>query len=380
MTTQQRTLSWVAAFAAFLALVYLFQSVLLPFLVGLAVAYLLDPVCDRLEGMGCSRTVATTLVTVAFFLLVGVAIALLVPILYRQLTDFVAQIPSMLAALEAKARPLVDMVVDMQAKKGEGIEDLVRESMGNAAKVLGAVGSRLLSGLEAVFSLVSLVVITPVVAFYMLRDWDRMVAAIDGWLPRAHAGTIREQARLVDQTLAGFIRGQFTVCLLLGVFYAVGLTALQLPFGVVVGLGTGLVSFIPYVGMLSGFAIGMGIAIASFDAPLSIALVAAVFIAGQIFEGNFLTPKMVGDRVNLHAVWIIFALMAGGAVFGFVGILLAVPVAAVIGVLVRFALSRYLASPLYLADYAGAHSTAIAEGPPLPPAAQPEPGQPVDPA
>lgn len=356
MTTQQRTLSWVGAFAAFLALVYLFEAVLLPFLVGLAVAYLLDPICDRLESFGCSRIVATVLVTAGFFLLVVVAVALLVPVLYQQVVDFVTQLPSLVAAIEAKARPLIDTVVNMQAQEGVGLGKLLRESMGDAAKVLGAVGSRLLSGLGAVVNIISLLVVTPVVAFYLLRDWDRLIAAVDGWLPRAHAETIREQVRLVDETLAGFLRGQFTVCVLLGLFYAIGLSVLALPFGAIVGLATGLLSFIPYVGMLCGFAVGMGLAVAEFDDPIRIGLVAVVFLVGQFIEGNFLTPKLVGDRVNLHAVWIIFALMAGGALFGFVGILLSVPVAAVIGVLVRFALARYLASPLYLSDNAGANA------------------------
>jgi len=252
-----------------------------------------------------------------------------------------------------QARPLLDTVANLKEQEGPGLAKLMRESLGDAAKVLGAVGSRLLSGLGAVFNLVSLVVITPVVAFYLLRDWDRIVAKIDGWLPRAHAETIREQVGLVDETLAGFVRGQSTVCMLLAVFYAVGLSVLGLPFGAVVGLATGLLSFIPYVGMLSGFAVGLGLAIANFSDPVDIGLVVAVFLVGQVVEGNFLTPKLVGDRVNLHAVWIIFALLAGGALFGFVGILLAVPVAAVIGVLVRFALGRYLQSQLYLTDGTG---------------------------
>ena len=354
MTTQQRTLSWIGAFIGFLLLVYLFEGVLLPFLVGLAIAYLLDPVCDRLEAMGCSRVIATTLVTIAFFIVVATVVAVLVPLLYGQLVDFIDQLPRIVAGIEAKLRPLIEQFIEKQEQAGKnGIEKMISDSLGDAAKLVGAIGSRLLSGLGAFVNLVSLVIVTPVVAFYLLRDWDRLVASVDGWLPRAHAETIREQFRLVDESLAGFLRGQFTVCLLLGIFYAIGLSILQLPFGAVVGLGTGLMSFIPYVGMLLGFAVGMALAIANFDSVTSMALVAGVFIIGQVIEGNFLTPKLVGDRVKLHAVWIIFALMAGGALFGFVGILLAVPVAAVIGVLVRFALRRYLESPLYLSEHPG---------------------------
>lgn len=347
MTTQQRTLSWLAAFIVFVGFVLLFESILLPFLVGLAVAYFLDPVCDRLESAGCSRTVATSLVTAGFFVIVILALAVLVPVLYKQIVQFVAQLPDVVARIERKAQPLLEGFADLQASNANGVQDFLKNSLGGVAQMLGKVGSRLVSGLSAVANLLALLIVTPVVAFYLLRDWDRLVAAVDGWLPRAHAETIREQFRRIDEILAGFVRGQFSVCLLLGVFYAIGLTALGLPFGAIVGLATGLLSFIPYVGMLSGFAVGLGLAIANFDDPTDIGLVVVVFLVGQVIEGNFLTPKLVGERVNLHAVWILFALMAGGALFGFVGILLAVPVAAVLGVMVRFALAQYLASPLY---------------------------------
>ncbi|MFQ6017021.1 MAG: AI-2E family transporter, partial [Kiloniellaceae bacterium] len=187
-----------------------------------------------------------------------------------------------------------------------------------------------------------------VVAFYLLRDWDRIVGKVDGWLPRAHAGTIREQALEVDRRLAGFLRGQGTVCLLLGVFYALALSLAGLDFGLVVGLIAGLLSFIPYVGAIVGLLASVGLAVVQFDDWVRIAIVAGIFFAGQAVEGNYLTPKLVGGRVGLHPVWVIFGLLAGGALFGFVGVLLAVPAAAVIGVAVRFALDRYMASSYYL--------------------------------
>ena len=325
----------------------LFESILLPFLVGLAVAYFLDPICDWLESAGCSRTLATSLVTAGFFLVVVLAFALLVPVLYKQAVQFAAQMPDLIERIEAKARPFIEGVADLKASNEESFKNMLRESFGGVAKFLGRLGSQLASGVGIIANMVALLIVTPVVAFYLLRDWDKLVSAIDGWLPCEHAPTIRGQFRLIDETLAGFVRGQFSVCLLLGVFYAIGLTALGLPFGAVVGLATGILSFIPYVGMLAGFGVGLGLAIANFNDPLDVGLVIVVFVVGQVIEGNFLTPKLVGDRVNLHAVWILFALMGGGALFGFVGILLAVPVAAVIGVLIRFALGQYLASPLY---------------------------------
>jgi len=182
-----------------------------------------------------------------------------------------------------------------------------------------------------------------------LRDWDRIIEKVDSWLPRDRADLIRGQVRQIDETLAGFARGQALVCLVLGVFYAVGLSVVGLEFGMAVGFVTGLISFVPYFGMLFGFAAGIGIAIAQFGEIAPVLLVAAVFGAGQIIEGNFLTPKLVGERVGLHAVWIIFALLAGGSLFGFLGVLLAVPIMAVIGVLARFLLAQYLDSPMYVA-------------------------------
>ncbi len=347
MTTRQRIFSWIGAFAVFVGFVMLFESILLPFLVGLAVAYFLDPICDRLESAGCSRALATSSVTAGFFLVVALAFALIVPVLYKQAVEFAADMPLLIERIEAKVRPFIEGVVDQKASNEESFKNMLRESLGDIAKFLGRLGSQMASGIGAIANMVALLIVTPVVAFYLLRDWDKLVSAIDGWLPSEHAPTIREQFRLIDKTLAGFVRGQFSVCLLLGVFYAIGLTALGLPFGAVVGLVTGILSFIPYVGMLAGFGVGLGLAIANFNDPLDIGLVIVVFVVGQVIEGNFLTPKLVGDRVNLHAAWILFALMGGGALFGFVGILLAVPVAAVIGVLVRFALGQYLASPLY---------------------------------
>jgi predicted PurR-regulated permease PerM len=285
-----------------------------------------------------------------FFVLFILILALLAPVLYGQLVQFLQHLPGYIDAIQSKAAPLVQLGREyLSTEVGSfRVDAFVKEHLGDVAKIgVGFLG-KFVGGLQVTFNIISLFVITPVVAFYLLRDWDEIVAKIDSLLPRAHATTIREQARLVDNTLAGFLRGQFTVCLLLGLFYGVGLSLVGLEFGLVVGLGTGLVSFVPDFGMLIGFVVGFGLAIAQFDTWQPIAMVAAVFAAGQVLEGNFLTPKLVGDRVNLHAVWIMFALLAGGAMFGFIGILLAVPVAAVIGVLVRFSLMQYRSSALYL--------------------------------
>ena len=185
------------------------------------------------------------------------------------------------------------------------------------------------------------------VAFYLLRDWDLIVTKIDIWLPRNHAPIIRKQINEIDRILAAFVRGQMTVCIILGLFYGISLSLIGLDFGFLVGFMTGLLAFIPYFGMLLGLVVGLGIAIFQFTDWLPVLGVAAVFLVGQVLEGNFITPKLVGDRVGLHPVWIIFALLAGGTLFGFVGILVAVPVAAATGVLIRFALAQYMGSALY---------------------------------
>ncbi|MGE0755235.1 MAG: AI-2E family transporter, partial [Alphaproteobacteria bacterium] len=196
----------------------------------------------------------------------------------------------------------------------------------------------------------SLFLITPIVAFYLLRDWDRLVDHIDNLLPRKHAATIREQMRIIDRTLAGFLRGQFNVCLILGTYYAIGLTLVGLKFGLLIGLATGFLTIFPYVGLMLGMGIGLSVALFQFGDFMPVAMTLAVFVTGQIIEGYFITPKLVGDKVGLHPVWIIFGMLAGAALFGFVGILLAIPVTAVMGVLIRFAISRYKLSNYYQGD------------------------------
>ena len=350
MTAQQRALSWFAGFALALTALYLLRGVLLPFVAGMAVAYFLDPACDWLEEKGCSRTVATGIITAVFFIIAATLLVLIAPLATGQIVDFFDKAPGYFTALREKAGPLVER---LGPYIGDGGVTELREAVGThtgdavrwAAGLLGG----LVLQLSALASLVSLIVITPIVSFYLLRDWDHIVAKVDGWLPRGHAETIREQLRLIDRSLAGFVRGQVTVCLILGTFYGIALTVAGLDFGFIVGFATGLVSFVPYFGLLLGFMTGMALAIAQFDAWTPVAIIAAIFAVGQVVESNFITPKLVGERVGLHAAWIIFALLAGGTLFGFLGVLIAVPVAAVIGVLIRFGVAEYLKSPLYLA-------------------------------
>ena len=337
---------WLAALALGVLALYVLREVLAPFVAGAAVAYLLDPVCDRLQRLGLGRTLATTVVTLAFVVLVALLLLLLLPTLYHQLVSFIESLPSIIENIRERVLPLIEELRQAAGQTAQ-ISQAAGDFAGRAVNwVLQALGT-LISGGLALVNILSLVFITPVVTFYLLRDWDRVLAHIDALLPREHAEIIREQARLVNETLSGFVRGQATVCFLLGAFYAVALSLAGLNFGLVIGLIAGILSFIPFVGTIFGFVASTGLALAQFDEWHRIAIVIAIFLFGQMVEGNFLTPKLVGDRVRLHPVWVIFALLAGGTLFGFVGVLLAVPTAAVIGVLARFAISRYTASPIY---------------------------------
>ncbi len=351
MTTTQRTIAWSAGLIVFIALVFLLRDILLPFVAGMAIAYFLDPACDRLEKIGLSRVMATSLITAIYFLFFVLFILVLAPLVTGQVLELVEKMPGYAATLRDKAAQLTGLIETRVSQEDIAkLQKLLAALTEPLLNYFGGFAQGVATGIGAIVTLVSLAIITPVVTFYMLRDWDVMIARIDSWLPQDKAEVIREQIRLIDQTLAGFARGQAMVCLLLGVFYAIGLSLVGLDFGMVVGFVTGLISFVPYFGMLFGFVTGMGIAIAQFGEVGPVLLVALVFGIGQVLEGNILTPKLVGDRVGLHAVWIIFGLMAGAALFGFLGVLLAVPVMAVIGVLVRFLLGQYLGSPLYLSD------------------------------
>lgn len=349
MNMRQQVLAWLGILAAIITLLVLLSNVLLPFVAAMGVAYFLDPLADRLERRGLSRTVATVLIIFGFFLLTTLAFTLLIPVVVTQLESFIGRLPALTAMFNERVLPYVQDVADrFNIDLRSNVQQALEDNKGQAMKVLGDLVNGLLGGGWAIFNMLSLLVITPVVGFYLLRDWDHMVARIDAYLPRDHAETIRAQAHEIDRVLAGFVRGQILVCLFLATFYGLGLSLLGLQFGLFIGVTAGMISFIPYIGSLLGFVVSVGVALAQFWPDwIWIGLVAGVFALGQFIEGNFLQPKLVGERVGLHPVWVIFALLAGGALFGFVGILIAVPLFAVIGVLMRFTFDRYRESWLY---------------------------------
>ncbi len=348
MTGIQRAITWGTSLVVMLVLLHLLSSILLPFVAGMAVAYFLDPVADWLEAKGLSRLLATIIITLIFFAVVGLGLALLFPLLQGQVIAIADRIPDIVALIRnvaEQARAYAESVLPADAIQRAG--DAASDYSGTIVGWLKSVAARLWSGGMALFQLVSMILIMPIVSFYMLLEWDRIVAHVDRLLPRKQAPVIREQLILIDQTISAFVRGQATVCLVLAAYYGIALTVLGLETGLLIGLGAGLISFVPYVGAMTGISVGVGVAMVQFDSFSPVFLVAIIFIVGQICESYVLTPKLVGSKVGLHDLWIIFALMAGGVLFGFTGVLLAVPTAAIIGVLIRFATSRYLDSALY---------------------------------
>jgi len=351
MTAEKLVMRWAAAIALLLLALYAVSAVLLPFIVGFALAYLFGPLVDRVERAGMPRWMAATLITSAAALVVVVIALILVPILQTQIADFSTRLPRYLDLVREKAVALLELArAQLSAAEMAALREKVGGAGPEALAWIGKAIKGLWGGGVALFNLLSLLFVTPIVTFYLLRDWDRVVASVDGWLPRRHADEIRSIAREIDGVLSGFLRGQFIVCLALAAFYGVGLSLVGLDFGLIIGISTGLLSFVPIFGMLIGFAVGVGVALAQFGLTLHVVLVAAVFLVGQVLEGHVMTPRLVGSRVGLHPVWTIFALLAGGAVAGFTGLLVAVPVAAAIGVVARHAIRRYLASAAFRGD------------------------------
>lgn len=349
MTLNKRIAFWLLTLAALVAFLTVFQGILLPFVAGMALAYLLDPIADYLENHGFGRMTATLIILLLFIFVFILALLILVPILGKQLISFLDYLPELAANLEKLLREALGPQLErLNALSGQAREIDWGSFVGSAASFVGGIFSSILSGGQAFISIVGLAVVTPVVAFYLLLDWDNMIERIDSWLPRDYQGDIRQLAKEMDYVVAGFVRGQVLICLILGTFYAVGLLLLGLKFGLLIGFIAGVISFIPYVGAIVGFALSIGVALVQFWPDfIMIGAVLAVFAVGQFLEGNVLQPKLMGEKVGLHPVWLMFALFAFGSLMGFVGMLIAIPAAAVVGVLARFALKQYLASSLY---------------------------------
>jgi len=344
---------WIVTLVVFAFLLWLLSDILLPFVAGLVLAYLQTPLADRMERLGMNRTVAALLIVGLVVLTFVLLALLLVPILAQQAAALIAGIPTYVARVQALlSDPGPSWLRQLLngGDAGKTMTQVVSQGAGYMTTLLQSVWA----GGKALVSFISVLVIMPVVTFYLICDWHEMVATLDGWVPPQNRATVHRLVGEIDTAISGFLRGQAGVCLLIGVFYAVALSLAGLNFGLLIGLTAGVLTFMPYVGSMTGLLLAAGVAVGQFwQQWISIATVIGIFLVGQFIEGNVLGPKLVGDRVGLHPVWLIFAMFAFGYLLGFVGLLIAVPLAAAIAVLIRFGLSRYFASPLYQGEDSG---------------------------
>ena len=343
---------WIALLVLVVLSVWLLGEVMAPFVTGMAIAYLLDPAVTKLSRRlpkNIARGAASMIVLVCFLLAVLSVILIVSPMVIKQISAFAADIPMYWQKLSDMAMSYAAEFMDrMRPEDVEKVRQAAGNQVGNVLKGVQNVFSSIWSG---GMGIITFLMITPIVAFYCLRDWPEITQKVDDLLPRQSADTMRSMMHEFNMRLSGFVRGQLLVCLCLGVFYGVALSLVGLNFGLAIGLMAGFLSFIPYVGSIIGFVTSVGVALVQYNGDYTmVGIVIGIFAFGQFVEGNFLTPRIVGERVGLHAVWVIFALMAGGKLLGFTGMLLAVPMAALIGVVVRYALIWYQQSPIYKGD------------------------------
>ncbi len=328
---------------------YVLRSVLLPFAVGIVVAYFLNPSVGRLAKFGMSRAIATSVVMGLFILILIPGIFLFGSMIVSQIADFIGKLPNYADTFVKRIMPLVEeLKTRFTGFSSDNLESMLRENAFGSVNLLGKILKSVITNGFAFINLLSLLLISPVVAFYMLRDWPEFTDKMRELVPQKYRGNVLEAVQEVNKIVSGYLRGQFCVCLVLGSYYSLGLWSVNLEMGITVGFLAGMISFIPYVGSISGFIMAMALAITQYGTWDKITAVIVVFAIGQFVEGNFLTPKLVGENIGLHPVWVMFALLAGGVIWGLLGMIIAVPVAAIIGVLLRYLLKNYRESALYL--------------------------------
>jgi predicted PurR-regulated permease PerM len=352
MTVDRNLILWILALVVLIFLLWLLSPVLLPFLSGIALAYMQAPLADRLERLGMSRTLASLLIVSTVVLTLILLGLVLVPIVSEQAIALMATLSTYVTQLQAlladSGLPWLKQILGGDANKA--LPELASRGAGYLTGFLGS----LWSGGRALISFISVLIIMPVVTFYLICDWHQMIDTLDSWVPPRRRKAVHQIVSEIDAAISGFLRGQAAICFISGIYYATALSLVGLNFGVLIGLIAGLLSFIPFVGSLTAVLIAVGVAIEQFWPHwIPIAIVVGIFMVGQFTSGYVLGPKLVGDHVGLHPVWLIFAMFAFGYLFGFVGLLIAVPLGAAIGVLFRFELTRYFASPLYRGEEPG---------------------------
>jgi predicted PurR-regulated permease PerM len=348
MHFERQAVFWVGALLVFVALLWLLSPILLPFVLGMALAYALDPLARHLTKRGVSRLAAALIILGGFVVALAALFVLVAPVLAQQVSSLKDNAPAYVEKLQSLVTslnvPWLKHIFGEASGSGDSTSQLVSRITDYFSQFLVSIWT---TG-RALISIFSLLIITPVVAFYLICDWDGMISGLDRLIPLSQRDTVRGLCREIDVTLSSYVRGQSAVCLILGSYYAVALTLTGLSFGLLIGIVSGLITFIPYVGSLTALILSLVIATAQFFPDWThIVIVAGVVLFGQFVEGNVLSPNLVGHSVGLHPVWLMFALFAFGYLFGFVGLLLAVPLAAAAGVLIRFAIRRYRESPIY---------------------------------
>ncbi|MGX5730746.1 AI-2E family transporter [Pseudoxanthomonas beigongshangi] len=353
--TLARRWQWLLIAAIVGWLIYLLAPVLTPFVCAALLGWLGDPWVDRLERTGRSRTTAVVLVFTLMLLLLVLALLILVPMLERQIVTLVESLPEYRDWFVQRALPWVEQHTGLELVAWldpDRIMEWLRGHWQQAGGVAATFFGYLSRSGFAMMAWVANLVLLPILTFYFLRDWDKLVERVAALVPRDHVATVDRLALESNDVLGAFLRGQFLVMLALGAIYAVGLSVVGLKLGLLIGIIAGLISFVPYLGTASGIVLGVIAALVQTGGDWSlVALVLVVFVIGQMLEGYVLTPRIVGDRIGLHPVAVIFAIMAGGQLFGFLGMLLALPVAAVANVLLRYAHERYTKSKLYAGEH-----------------------------
>lgn len=343
---------WVSTCFVMLAFILLFKKVLLPFVLGMAVAYFLNPLVGKLVRLGFSRSVAALMILSGFMLLLICVIAMIAPLIIRELSDLIDNFPDYVRHAAQSLKPLFAKVRELAGISDDNsidniVDELLKNGGGSAVGAVNIILQNIIAGGQAFIDAVSLMVIMPIVAYFMMKDWERVTSWIHDLIPLHARGVVLDLLKQIDSKLSGFVRGQISVAVMLGCGYAVALTIAGLKYGFLIGLGAGVMSVIPMVGSAMGLIISVAVAWFQSYELVFVGLVAAIFLIGQVIEGNFLTPKLVGDSVGLHPLWVFFSLMAGGSVLGVLGMFLAVPVAAVIGVIASFLLNMYRQSRYY---------------------------------
>jgi predicted PurR-regulated permease PerM len=342
---------WLAAAAAVLVLLYLLTPILTPFVVGAAFAYLGNPIVQYLQNWRLSRTVAVCVVFVVLTLCAALLLLLLVPLLQQQILTLIGHLPDMLNWAQDKMLPALGITLppDMHLD-ASGLRKLISANWGDASNIAVMVWQKVSSSGLVLFGAVANLLLIPIVSFYLMRDWPELIVWLGEMIPRKQLPVISNLAAETDDVLGAFLRGQLLVMASLAFIYGFGLQVIGIKFGLIIGLVAGLLSFVPYLGFVTGFGAAIIAALVQSPDLLPLMLVCLVFGFGQIMESGFLTPKLVGDRIGLHPVAVIFAVMAGGQLFGFIGVLLALPTTAVIAVLMRHTKAQWMKSPLYLGE------------------------------